>query len=296
VVMADLHEGSRRFLFGLAKKVLIANQAAILADAVFDQPASGLGVSTAWLGLVAYSVQIYFDFSGYSDMAIGLGRMFGFRFPENFRYPYAASSPGDFWRRWHMTLSSWFRDYVYIPLGGNRRGPGRTALNLGVVLLTCGLWHGAAMTFVYWGLWHAALLTLDRLVGPRLAFLGSSGRWLGWGFTLIMVMLGWVWFRCPTATEAGSYFAALLASNDLSGWTGLPWQMLSADIVGGVAVGVIAAFPVGRWMAARFEPFLSRRGLLAAGWAQTLALLCLLGLSLLSIGAGSHNPFIYFRF
>ena len=154
----------RRFVIGLAKKVLIANVVAGPADKIFALPAGELSTGHAWLGIVCYTLQIYFDFSGYSDMAIGLGRMFGFRFPENFRWPYVATSVTAFWRRWHISLSTWFRDYLYIPLGGNRVSPARRYVNLVTVFFLCGLWHGASWNFVIWGLWHGAFLVIERLV------------------------------------------------------------------------------------------------------------------------------------
>ena len=163
VSMDDFAVGVRRFVVGLGKKMLIANIVAVPADRIFALPAAELSPAHAWLGIVCYTLQIYFDFSGYSDMAIGLGRMFGFRFPENFRWPYVADTVQEFWRRWHMTLSAWFRDYVYVPLGGNRQSRSRTYVNLVTVFFLCGLWHGASWTFVVWGLFHGAFLVLERL-------------------------------------------------------------------------------------------------------------------------------------
>ncbi|HEV3141305.1 MAG TPA: MBOAT family O-acyltransferase, partial [Vicinamibacterales bacterium] len=157
--------GVRRFIVGLAKKVLIANVVAPTADAMFGMPIDRLSAAHAWLGLVCYTLQIYFDFSGYSDMAIGLGAMFGFRFPENFHWPYVAASVQEFWRRWHMSLSSWFRDYLYVPLGGSRLSPARTYVNLVAVFFLCGLWHGASWNFVVWGLWHGLFLVIERVIG-----------------------------------------------------------------------------------------------------------------------------------
>ena len=162
VTLDDFACGVRRFVIGLAKKVLIANVVAGPADRIFAMPFAQLSAAHAWLGVVCYTLQIYFDFSGYSDMAIGLGRMFGFRFPENFRWPYIADSVQEFWRRWHMSLSTWFRDYLYVPLGGNRVSPGRTYVNLVTVFFLCGLWHGASWNFVIWGLWHGAFLVIER--------------------------------------------------------------------------------------------------------------------------------------
>ena len=162
-----LTEGAYRFCLGLGKKIVIADNLAIVADAMFALPANELGVAQAWLGILCYSLQIYFDFSGYSDMAIGLGRLLGFHFPENFDQPYRSANVTEFWRRWHMTLSRWFRDYLYIPLGGNRHGSLRTFANLWIVFFLCGLWHGAGLTFVVWGLYHGLLLILERFAATR---------------------------------------------------------------------------------------------------------------------------------
>ncbi|MFZ3584777.1 MBOAT family O-acyltransferase, partial [Loktanella sp. DJP18] len=204
----DIAAGMQRFVTGLAKKALIADPMGLTADTIFSIPAGGLGPETAWLGVLAYTLQIYFDFSAYSDMAIGLGRIFGFRFPENFNYPYAACSITDFWRRWHMTLSRWFRDYLYIPLGGNREGPIRTYVNLGIVFLATGIWHGAAWTFIFWGVWHGAFLVLER------SFLGS---WLAKTpdvvtrlYLLSAVIMGWVPFRADGFSQAIEFWSAML--------------------------------------------------------------------------------------
>src|SRR5260221_554523 len=204
--VADFAYGARRFVLGLGKKVLIANTLGRAADAIFGLPAGELSTPLAWLGLFCYTLQIYFDFSGYSDMAIGLMRMFGFRILENFNYPYVSRSIREFWRRWHISLSTWFRDSLYIPLGGNQRGERRAYANLVIVFLLCGLWHGASWPFVLWGGWHGAFLVAER------AGLDRVLRRIG-GFThvyaLLAVMGGWVLFRCDTLTKAAQYYAAL---------------------------------------------------------------------------------------
>lgn len=161
----DIIYGIKRFVIGLGKKVLLANSLANIADSIFNSGFSNIGFGVAWLGAIAYSLQIYFDFSGYSDMAIGLGRIFGFHFPENFNFPYISKSITEFWRRWHISLGSWFRDYVYIPLGGNRKGKLRTYINLGLVFLVTGMWHGANWTFILWGIWHGLFVIVERLIG-----------------------------------------------------------------------------------------------------------------------------------
>ena len=196
----------RRFVLGLGKKVLIANTLGRVADQMFALPAADLTTPLAWLGLVCYTLQIYFDFSGYSDMAIGLMRMFGFRILENFNYPYIAQSIREFWRRWHISLSNWFRDYLYIPLGGNQRGTARAYANLVIVFLLCGLWHGASWPFVIWGVWHGLFLVAERAGLDRvLARIGP----LRHAYALAAVMGGWVLFRCDTLTHAIGYYAAL---------------------------------------------------------------------------------------
>ena len=199
--------GIQRFIMGLGKKVLIANTLAMAADQVFAIPAAQLTTGLAWLGITCYTLQIYFDFSGYSDMAIGLGRMFGFEILENFNYPYISSSIREFWRRWHISLTNWFRDYLYIPLGGNRGTPARTYLNLLTVFFLCGLWHGASWTFVVWGLYHGAFLILERLkFGKLLNSAWSPVRHL---YTILVFMVGWVFFRSDTLPYALEFLKAM---------------------------------------------------------------------------------------
>src|SRR5438876_3261876 len=200
--------GVQRFVVGLGKKVLVANIVAGPADKIFSMPLRQLSFAHAWLAIVCYTIQIYFDFSGYSDMAIGLGRMFGFRFPENFRWPYAADSVQEFWRRWHISLSSWFRDYVYVPLGGNRASPVKTYRNLVAVFFLCGLWHGASWTFVIWGLFHGLFLVLERLgLGAAVKRLRPPLRH---AYLLLVVMVGWVFFREESLRGALSFLAAMV--------------------------------------------------------------------------------------
>lgn len=193
VRLDDLSYGIERFVVGLGKKVLIANQVAIIADQVFSFPYETLTPGVAWLGVLCYTLQIYFDFSGYSDMAIGLGRMFGFHFLENFNYPYISRSIREFWRRWHISLSSWFRDYLYIPLGGNHKGPLRTYLNLLIVFFLCGLWHGAGWNFVIWGLLHGLFLVIERLGFEKI--LNRCWSPLRYLYVMLVVCTGWVFFE-----------------------------------------------------------------------------------------------------
>ena len=204
-------DGVRRFTGGLAKKVLIANTLAVPADQIFSLPAQELSTPDAWLGILCYTLQIYFDFSGYSDMAVGMGKMFGFTFLENFQFPYHSQSIREFWRRWHISLSTWFRDYLYIPLGGNRGSEIRTGFNLIAVFFLCGLWHGASLTFVAWGLYHGFFLTLERTRFGNLV--EKLPAWFRHLYALLVVMMGWVIFRADTFTVAGNYFHALAGSN-----------------------------------------------------------------------------------
>ena len=204
---ADLPTGIERFILGLGKKVLLAEAAGKIASQVFVLSAVALTPGKMWLGAICYALQIFFDFAGYTDMALGLGRMFGFALPENFNYPYLADSVTDFWRRWHMTLSQWFRDYVYIPLGGNRRGKARQILNLCIVWLLTGLWHGSAWTFVSWGAWYAALLILEKLFLGR--WLQKAPKILRHIYALLAILIGWIIFNSPSLGAAGKYLRAL---------------------------------------------------------------------------------------
>src|SRR3954451_9725150 len=201
VTASDFEYGVLRFVTGLAKKLLIADPIGQIADVIFGVPAAELSTGAAWLGVICYALQIYFDFSGYSDMAIGIARMFGFRFPENFNYPYSAVSIQDFWRRWHMTLSAWFRDYVYIPLGGSRGGFWPTARNLWIVFLLCGAWHGASWNFIIWGMWHGLFLSIER-IGIVERTLSCTPAVLRNIYVLVVVLVGWVFFRSLTLDQA----------------------------------------------------------------------------------------------
>ena len=306
VTRADLAYGARRFIVGLAKKMLVANIVAGPADAIFALPLPQLTAPLAWLGVTCYTLQIYFDFSGYSDMAIGLGRLFGFRFPENFRYPYTATSVQDFWRRWHMSLSTWFRDYLYVPLGGNRVSPGRTHVNLVTVFFLCGLWHGASWTFVAWGLFHGAFLVIERLRAERAsaAPVGATraSRLGGHVYALLVVMVGWVLFRADTLAGAGGMLQAMAGfGQGLPTTYALSWY-ITPELVIAFGCGIVGATPVMSTLAHRW-----RQGGGAAGnvgsalaWAPsavgTLALVLLLGASIMLSAARTYSPFIYFRF
>lgn len=291
--LEDVAEGARRFIIGLAKKVLIADALAVPADLIFKIPTDELSMSVAWLGLIAFSFQIYFDFAGYSDMAIGLGRCFGFRFPENFAWPYTSGSLREFWRRWHITLSSFFRDYLYIPMGGNRHGKGRTAFNLMMVFLLCGLWHGASWTFVIWGLLHGAFLAAERTRFGH--WLESSPALIRRFYVLSVVFLAWTFFRSPDIDHGWAYFTALFGgSAPLSEAFPLALyldaHLLSVFTVAGLST---ASWPQKVWNSTQtWGP----KGGLTLEWGRSAVLVLTLLLCAMSISASSHNPFIYFRF
>lgn len=294
----DFVSGIELFIVGLGKKVLLANNFAIVADKIFDTGGyESISIGAAWVGAIAYTLQIYFDFGGYSDMAIGLGRMFGFHFLPNFNYPYIARSVTDFWRRWHMSLSQWFRDYVYIPLGGNRKGEARMVVNLLVVWLLTGLWHGANWTFVLWGLYYFVFLVFEKLTGlaktlPKIPVLSNI-------LVMVIVVIGWVLFRAVDIDAAFAYIGAMFGvfGNPLVDETFL--FQVSENAVHFV-IAVVAAVPVVPWVAGR----LSHLGIVPGegasgrllGLMRDCVLIVMFLVVLASLAKGSYNPFIYFNF
>ena len=284
--------GLRRFILGFGKKILLANSTGEIADAVFAMTADQLDFRLAWLGAVCYTLQIYFDFSGYSDMAIGLGRMFGFRFLENFNLPYASKSIKEFWRRWHISLSSWFRDYLYIPLGGNRKGAARTNLNKFIVFFATGLWHGANWTFVLWGLWHGLFSTLEGIgVIPRRL---RESR-LGHVYTMLVVILGFTLFRADTLADAGVMFTAMFTGFSIDPTNTLALiALLDAKAVFLLVTALLFAFGVPQWVWRQLQ----QRGLpqRAETAAAALGYSALFGVSVLTLAGATFNPFIYFQF
>jgi len=293
---ADFAEGVRRFILGLGKKVLVANTLGAVADRVFAVPAGELTTGVAWLGIACYTLQIYFDFSGYSDMAIGLMRMLGFRVLENFNYPYISQSIREFWRRWHISLSNFFRDYLYIPLGGNRRGTLRAYVNLAIVFVLCGLWHGASWTFVVWGVWHGVFLIAEHAgLG---GVLDRAWRPLKHAYALAAVVGGWVLFRCDTLAHAGAFYAAILGGGVASSALYPLPMYLDALAATTLVVAAIGAMPVGRTIGAFLDRAASSRAWVAsAGAALECGWLALvLVASYAALAAGTYNPFIYFRF
>jgi len=293
VSAAGLSAGIERFVLGLAKKMLIANTAAEVSDTVFTLPAADLNSPLAWLGVGAYALQVYFDFSGYSDMAIGLARMFGFEFPENFDYPYIARSMTEFWRRWHLSLSRWFRDYLYVPLGGNRRGPLRTYLNLATVFLLCGLWHGASWNFVIWGALHGAFLVLERLGFQRLLErVWSPVRHV---YTLLVVLVTWVFFRAPTLSAASSFLHAMFGGAHSASHVHRALDFLDHERALAFSLGIIGSTPILKWIE-RHLPQRSFGQLALLELGKLAAIVSLAVASAVKLSAGTYNPFIYFRF
>ena len=294
--------GVQRFVVGLGKKVLIANTLAQTADRVFALPGNELAPTVAWVGLVCYTLQIYFDFSGYSDMAVGLGRMFGFHIPENFNYPYVARSVSDFWRRWHISLSRWFRDYLYIPLGGNRIRRGRTGLNLLAVFFLCGLWHGASWNFVVWGLFHGLLMICERLCRRSVEW--RVPALVGHVYTLLSVMIGWVLFRTGTLAEAGHYLATLTGLGQFEEGQKTVGDVISNDVIVALVVGAGASLPIYRYVRGGLARLMrwGRMRPYRHSATQSIHLLgnaVLFGVLLLSfmwVSAMTYKPFIYFRF
>lgn len=287
---AKFYEGTERFIIGLAKKVLIANTFASVADAIYEAPLEQISTELMWLAAIAYTFQIYFDFSGYSDMAIGLGKMFGFNFLENFNYPYIARSIRDFWRRWHISLSSWFRDYVYISLGGNRRGLFRTYINLFLVFFVTGLWHGASWNFVVWGLFHGVFIVLERMgLDKILNFLGRPFQHV---YTLTVVIIGWVLFRIEDLWQAHCYLNYMFVEPSVGDvyfsdtlkyfqWNDKTWVFLIIAILLSTPIYNYIMKPVTKYKIPLVKPVL---------------LMVLFLLSIIYVGSESYNPFIYFRF
>ena len=292
--------GFYRFVIGLSKKMLIANILAEYADQVFALPTAGISLSTAWLGILAYTFQIYFDFSGYSDMAIGIGQMIGFKFPENFNNPYISRSISEFWKRWHITLGSWMMDYLYIPLGGNRKGKGRTYLNLWIVFFLSGLWHGAAWTFVVWGAYHGLFICLDKLLSgkrkvksEKLKVKSSFFTFHSTLLTFLIVMIGWVLFRSDTIGYAVHYVGAMFGANGNT-----PALFVNSQFVVTLIIAAFFSFFGLTKAGDKALNFFFNRKEYSTGQVILvgLVMIVLLVFSASFILKGSFNPFIYFRF
>lgn len=283
----EIGKGIRRFIAGLSKKVLIANTMGLVADNLFGAAATGITGPGAWLGAVSYMLQIYFDFSGYSDMALGLGMMFGFHFHENFDYPYISASIREFWRRWHMSLSGWFKEYLYIPLGGNRRGKFRTVVNKMIVFVCTGVWHGASFNFLFWGIYHGFFLMLEEYI----PFIGKKGgkfkSFFQHVYALLVVCVGFVFFRADTMKQGCFWIREMFTD---FGWKAsamsLTLQQLTPVYLVTLAAALVAAVPVNS-MLKKYKWY--------EGFTYVLSLAGF-ALCVLSLAGGTYNPFIYFRF
>ena len=297
ITLAGFSSGIQRLIFGLSKKLVLANPLGETADSIFSVPGHDLTTGMAWLGAICYSLQIYFDFSGYSDMAIGLGRMFGFEFPENFDYPYISQSIREFWRRWHISLSSWFRDYLYIPLGGSRVSTWRTHLNLWTVFLICGFWHGASWNFVIWGILHGACLVVERAGFHRV--LVRIWRPFRHIYAFGLVTVAWVFFRAETLSSALHYLATMIGVRSADGIKYYALMYLDMKTVITLICASLFATPLSRVLASRTllvwqYSSLPVRVLLAVTY---YVLLCVLfALAAAHLAVGTYDPFIYFRF
>ncbi len=289
ITLQSFEAGITRFIYGLTKKLLLANPLGEVADKIFSLPADQLPALVAWTGVLSFSLQIYFDFSGYSDMAIGLGRMFGFTFPENFRYPYIARSLRDFWRRWHISLTTWLRDYLYIPMGGNRASNLRVTINLLTVFILCGLWHGASWNFLIWGLWHGLFLSLER--SPFGNVLAKSPRLITHAYTLLIVIVGWVFFRLDTFDGAIHYISSMAGYNGFAN-TMYPIQMY---VTNEAILAGFAGIALSTSLFTVCERYI-QRATWYSGMTKLGLVTLLLSLSMLKISSGTYNPFLYFRF
>ena len=293
--------GIRRFVTGLGKKVLIANYMAVVADTLFAADPLQVNILGAWLGAVAYMLQIYFDFSGYSDMAIGLGWMFGFHFKENFRYPYGAVSMRDFWRKWHISLSGWFREYLYFPLGGNRKGRLRTCINKIIVFACTGIWHGANVTFLFWGLYHVFFLMLEEYIPFFRREGGKVKKAVLHLYVVLAVLVGFVFFRADTMAQGVLWVKTMFSGFCFDNASMQLWLSLLTPVhLAAMAAGILAAGPLGELLTSRVAA-VSRgedRGVVwtvleKLTWVLVPALLLL---CVMNLAGGTYNPFIYFRF
>lgn len=287
------YQGSLRFCWGLTKKVLLANSCGEIADTIFALNVNVLDTPVAWLGAFAYTLQIYFDFSAYSDMAIGLGNMFGFVLPENFNRPYSAVSITDFWRRWHITLSNFFRDYLYIPLGGSRISANRTYINLMIIFVLCGVWHGANWTFLIWGLYHGGLLIFERLTRLRSTNIDSTSILILRRFiTLLLVLSGWVFFRSENLVQAKAFIKTMFIPIQL------PMPLEVSLILNGHNIFFIFIAALVVFLPRNFSgaALILKEKSLTLAISQAVALIIIVFYSVASIASGSYNPFIYFQF
>lgn len=283
--------GIKRFIYGLGKKVIISNTVASVTDSIFAVPIENLGAIWVWIGVGLYTLQIYYDFSGYSDMAIGLGKMFGFDFLENFNYPYISKSIKEFWRRWHISLSTWFKEYVYIPLGGSRKGKTRTYINLWIVFLVTGIWHGATLNFLIWGLWHGLFIFLER-VGFGKVLDRNKFKVLNHIYTMFVVIVGWGIFRCNSWAEAAGILKAMFDFGKVSG--NLVWyNVASVRAILIVLAAILFAGPLQSLFPKLREQFIQEKLFSIPEWICQFAILVI---AIVLLVSGQYNPFIYFKF
>ncbi len=285
--------GAKRFVLGLAKKVLLANNMGLIWTTVKSYDYGEMSVLTAWLGIIAFALQIYFDFAGYSDMAIGLGAVMGFQFPENFNYPYISKSVTEFWRRWHMTLSSWFKEYVYIPLGGNRKGLPRQILNILIVWMLTGIWHGAGWNFVLWGLWFAAFLIVEKIFLRKL--LSKLPGVVGHTYCLIVVLVSWVMFELESVASIGNYISAMFGVNGGVLWDNKALYLGRENLVL-LVIAVLAATPIFTAPVKRLKRSKTGYAMALYSFGEKVIPALLLLLSIAYVVEASYNPFLYFRF
>ncbi|MBS6501034.1 MULTISPECIES: MBOAT family O-acyltransferase [Clostridium] len=280
--------GINRFVIGLGKKIIISDMLGAISDNIFLLAnSSGIDMITAWIGAICYTLQIYFDFSGYSDMAIGLGHLFGFKFPENFNYPYISRSITEFWRRWHISLSTWFKEYLYIPLGGNRRG--NVYFNLFVVFLVTGLWHGASWNFVIWGLWHGMFMIIERVIRNE-NWYKKIPSFIKIFITLFIVIIGWVLFKATTLEEGLKYLSIMFGLSNFSNITFEYTYFISRKFIVLIIIGIMASTPI-------FKKIFNRyRGIKVFELIKTLLIILLFIISIIFMVNSTYSPFIYFQF
>ena len=289
----DFANGIVRFIIGLSKKVLLSNQFALIADKAYALEGVGdLTVGFAWLGAISYMLQIYFDFGGYSDMAIGLGKMFGFHFNENFNFPYIAKSISDFWRRWHISLSTWFRDYVYIPLGGNRVSKMKHVRNILIVWTLTGIWHGANWTFIAWGFFFGVILIIEKFTG--LGSFMSKSKVIGHVYTLFLVLISWVLFRADSIEQALSYIGHMFGANGIAMTNDLT-HLYFTDNISILIIGLLTALPFSKIAKVKYATLNSTMQNVVKGISMIL-LIILFFVSVSYLVKGTYNPFIYFNF
>ncbi len=290
ITLSKFESGVERFAIGFIKKLLIADNMAYVADTIFNYGSNELDTSLAWIGIVSYTFQIYFDFSGYSDMAIGLGRMFGFEFLENFNYPYISKSIREFWRRWHISLSTWFRDYLYIPLGGSKNGTSKALLNLIIVFILTGLWHGAKWNFIIWGMYHGVFLIIERLIKPK-----KIPNVLSHFYVIIVIMIGWVFFRADDFYHAAFYLKNMFVPTFNVDFPNNIKYIVNKEILVILIFAIMFSTPLKRILKSLIENRSMKKPNIL-GVAYYIILLALFLISISYMVADSYSPFIYFRF